>query len=319
MSREVHVRFCESGRGKFPPATRLREGRRVDIYRFIRAEKANFRVRVMCRVLGVSSSSYYEWQRQPQSDHELRDKELREVIGEIFTENRSRYGSPRITEELAKRDMAVSRKRVSRLMRDNGLRAKGKRKFKHTTDSNHSLPIAPNLVNQQFEVAEANKVWVGDITYIQTLEGWSYLATVIDLYSRKVVGWSYSNRMTSALVCDALDAAVRLRRPEPGLIFHSDRGSQYASRAYRRRLWRYRMDQSMSAKGNCYDNAVAESFFATLKKELVSGEVYRTRAEARAEIFQYIEVFYNRRRIHSLLGYMTPDEFESCISKQCVA
>jgi putative transposase len=273
----------------------------------------------MCRVFGVSSSGYYEWQRQPQSNHERRDKELGEVIGEIFNDKRSRYGSPRITKELAKRDIAVSRKRVSRLMRNNGLRAKGKRKFKHTTDSNHSLPIAPNLVNQQFEVMEANKVWVGDITYIQTLEGWSYLATVIDLYSRKVVGWSYSDRMTSTLVCDALDAAARLRHPKPGLIFHSDRGSQYASRAFRRRLWRYRITQSMSAKGNCYDNAVAESFFATLKKELVCGEVYRTRAEAREAIFEYVEVFYNRRRMHSLIDYMTPDEYESCASKQCVA
>ena len=273
----------------------------------------------MCRVFGVSSSSYYAWQRQPQSNHERRDWELGEVIGEIFNDKRSRYGSPRITKELAKRDILVSRKRVSRLMRDNGLRAKGKRKFKHTTDSNHTLPVAPNLLNQQFDVTEPNKVWVSDLTYIQTLEGWSYLATVIDLYSRKVVGWTYCERMTRALVCDALDAAVQHRHPEPGLIFHSDRGCQYASHAFRRRLWRYRMVQSMSGKGNCYDNAVAESFFATLKKELVSGEVYRTRADARAAIFEYIEVFYNRRRMHSLINYMTPDEFESCVSKQCVA
>jgi putative transposase len=270
-------------------------------------------------VLGVSTSSFYDWEHQPQSDHARRDVELSQAIGEIFTDKKSRYGAPRITKELVSKDIAVSRKRVARLMRAKGLRAKGKRKFKHTTDSNHSLPIAPNLVNQQFEVAEPNSVWVGDITYIQTLEGWSYLATVIDLHSRKVVGWSYSNRMTSGLICDAMDAAVRLRHPKPGLIFHSDRGSQYASRAFRRRLWRYRMKQSMSAKGNCYDNAVAESFFATLKKELIGGDVYRTRADARAALFEYIEVFYNRRRMHSLLDYMTPDEFESCTSKQRVA
>ena len=273
----------------------------------------------MCRVFGVSSSAYYEWEREPQSNHERRDEELSKAIDEIFTNKKSRYGAPRITKELVNNDVAVSQKRVARLMQTKGLRAKGKRKFKHTTDSNHSLPVAPNLLNQQFEVPEPNKVWVSDITYIQTLEGWSYLATVIDLYSRKVVGWSYSDRMTSTLVCDALDTAVRQRHPKPGLIFHSDRGSQYASRAFRRRLWRYRIIQSMSAKGNCYDNAVAESFFATLKKELVCGEVYRTRAEAREAIFEYIEVFYNRRRMHSLINYMTPDEYESCASKQCVA
>ena len=239
----------------------LREGQRVDIYRFIDTEKAEFSVRTLCRVLGVSASSFYDWLHQPQSDHELRDVELSQAIGEIFTDKKSRYGSPRITKELVGKDIAVSQKRVARLMRAKSLRAKGERKFKHTTDSNHALPVAPNLINQQFVVAESNSVWVGDITYIQTLEGWSYLATVIDLHSRKVVGWSYSNRMTSGLICDAMDAAVRLRHPKPGLIFHSDRGSQYASRAFRRRLWRYRMKQSMSAKGNCYDNAVAESLF----------------------------------------------------------
>jgi transposase InsO family protein len=267
----------------------------------------------------VSTSSFYAWQQQPQSEHDRRDEQLSQSISEIFTEKKSRYGSPRITEELFSQDVAVSRKRVARLMRANGLRAKGKRKFKHTTDSNHSLPVAPNLVNQQFEVASPNTVWVGDITYIQTLEGWSYLATVIDLYSRKIVGWSYSKRMTSNLICEAIESAARLRNPGPGLIFHSDRGSQYASRAFRRRLWRFRMKQSMSAKGNCYDNAVAESFFATLKKELVNGDVYRTRADAREAIFEYIEVFYNRRRRHSWLDYMTPDEFESCTPERCVA
>lgn len=244
---------------------------------------------------------------------------LSEAIGKIFLDKQSRYGAPRITRELNGKDIAVSQKRVARLMRARGLRAKGKRKFKHTTDSNHALPVAPNLLNQQFVVPEPNRVWVGDITYIQTLEGWSYLATVIDLHSRKVVGWSYSSRMTSGLVCDAIDAAVRLRQPKPGLIFHSDRGSQYASGAFRRRLWRHRIKQSMSAKGNCYDNAVAESFFATLKKELIGGDIHRTRTDDRAALFEYIEVFYNRRRMHSLLDYMTPDEFESCASKQRVA
>jgi putative transposase len=184
---------------------------------------------MMCRLFEVSPSAFYEWQQSPQSNHEQQDEALKGKISEIFTDRKGRYGSPRITEELALR---VSRKRVARIMREAGLRATGKRKFKHTTDSNHAKPVAPNLLNQQFRTTKPNEVWVGDITYLRTHEGWSYLATVIDLYSRKVVGWSYSDRMTRALVCDALDAAVATRRPGPGLIFHSDRGSQYASNAF---------------------------------------------------------------------------------------
>jgi transposase InsO family protein len=273
----------------------------------------------MCRLFGVSPSAFYEWQQEPRSNHECQDQELSKVIGEIFTDRQCRYGAPRITQELRRKDLGVSQKRVARLMRAKGLRAKGKRKFKHTTDSEHALPVAPNLLNQQFEMSELNKAWVGDITYIRTQQGWAYLATVIDLCSRKIVGWSYSERINGRLVCDALDAAVRLRRPEPGLVFHSDRGSQYAGQTFRRRLWRYRMRQSMSGAGNCYDNAVAESFFATLKKELICDQVYRTREDARAAIFEYIEVFYNRHRLHSTLDYLTPNERESCLSKQRVA
>jgi len=247
----------------------LCQGKPVETYRFIQAEKANFKVRMMCRVLGVSPSSFYEWQQTPQSNHDERDEVLKGKIKEIFAEGNGRYGSPRVTKALAGRAIGVSRKRVARIMREASLRATGKRKFKHTTDSDHALPVAPNRRNQQFHATEPNQVWVGDITYIRTHEGWSYLVTVIDLYSRKVVGWSHSARMTRDLVYEALDAAVAKRRPTPGLIFHGDRGSQYASLAFRRRLWRHRMEQSMSGKGNCYDNAVAESFFATLKKELV--------------------------------------------------
>ncbi len=273
----------------------------------------------MCRVLGVSPSAFYDWQQSPQCEHDRKDEVLKGKISEIFRERKGRYGSPRITEELATQALGVSRKRVARIMQETGLRASGKRKFKHTTDSNHALPVAPNLLEQQFQASEPNQVWVGDITYIRTHEGWSYLATVIDLYSRKVVGWSYSARMTRDLVCDALDDAIAKRRPGPGLYFHSDRGSQYASGAFLRRLWRHRIVQSMSGKGNCYDNAVAESFFATLKKELVRNEVYCTRQQARDAIFEYIEVFYNRRRLHSTLGYMTPEQFESCKATQRVA
>lgn len=266
----------------------------------------------MCEVLGVSPSAYYEWEREQESRHARRDGELLELIQALFAQFRGRYGAPRIHDELAKASVNVSRKRVARLMREAGIRAKGARKYKATTDSKHALPIAPNLLEQQFTVEARNEVWVSDITYLWTRQGWMYLAVIIDLFSRRVVGWSINERMTANLVCTALDSAVAQRRPGPGLIFHSDRGSQYASRPFRRRLWRYRMVQSMSRKGNCWDNAVAESFFATLKKELVRDYVFESRAAARSAVFEYIEVFYNRQRAHSLLNYATPMSFEAC-------
>jgi transposase InsO family protein len=283
------------------------------------AEKANFEVRAMCAVFGVSPSAYYEWEREQESEHARRDSELLSLVRQLFVDFKGRYGAPRIHDALAKQGVNVSRKRVARLMRDAGLRAKSRRKYKATTDSNHALPVAPNLLEQNFSADRLDAVWVSDITYVWTRQGWMYLAVILDLCSRKVVGWSLAERMTASLVCEALDAAVTLRRPAPGLIFHSDRGSQYASRAFRRRLWRYRMRQSMSRKGNCWDNAVAESFFATLKKELVRNHVPETRAHVRSEIFEYIEVFYNRQRAHSLLGYETPNGFESCIKNKNVA
>lgn len=266
----------------------------------------------MCEVLAVSPSAFYEWVGEQEAEHTRRDAALQSRIQQLFVEFHARYGAPRIQAELAKEGERVSRKRVARLMRESGLRAKSARKYKATTDSNHTLPIAPNLLERRFDVAGSNAVWVSDITYLWTRQGWMYLAVIIDLYSRKVVGWSLRERMTAALVCEALDAAVRARRPPKGLVFHSDRGSQYASKAFRRRLFRYRMRQSMSRKGNCWDNAVAESFFATLKKELVRNHVFTTREAARREVFEYIEVFYNRHRAHSLLGYETPNAFEAC-------
>ena len=269
----------------------------------------------MCSVLGVSVSAYYEWEGEQVSAHERRDSELLELIRALFAEFHGRYGAPRIHDELTKRGVHVSRKRVGRLMRESLLCAKSRRKFKATTDSNHALPVAPNLLEQRFDADRPNAVWVGDITYLRTRQGWMYLAVIVDLFSRKVVGWSLRERMSAELVCEALDAAVEQRCPPPGLIFHSDRGSQYASRAFRRRLWRYRMRQSMSRKGNCWDNAVAESFFATLKKELVRDHAFATRATARSAVFEYIEIFYNRRRAHSLLNYATPTAFEACETK----
>jgi transposase InsO family protein len=273
----------------------------------------------MCRVLGIASSRYYEWERKQQSERAVKDDDLLASIRHIFAKFRGRYGAPRVHDQLAREGMRVSRKRVARLMREAGLRAKGRRKYKATTDSNHALPVAPNLLERNFHAEQPDSVWVSDITYIWTRQGWMYLAVVLDLYSRKVVGWSLAERMTAALVCNALAAAVRLRRPKPGLIFHSDRGSQYASYAFRRRLWRHGIRQSMSRKGDCWDNAVAESFFATLKKELIRNHAFDTRDNARAEVFEYIEVFYNRQRAHSLLSYATPDAFEDCFEKKTAA
>lgn len=264
----------------------------------------------MCSVFGVSASAYYEWEREQESAHERRDGELLELIRAVFARFRGRYGAPRIQGRLAREGVLVSRKRVARLMREAGLRAKGARKYKATTDSKHALPVAPNLLERRFDVDQPNVAWVSDITYLWTRQGWMYLAVVIDLFSRKVVGWSLRERMTAELVCEALEAAVQQRRPPPGLIFHSDRGSQYASRAFRRRLWRYRMRQSMSRKGNCWDNAVAESFFATLKKELVHRQSWPSRRDLASAVFDYIEAFYNRQRRHSTLGYLSPEEYE---------
>ena len=273
----------------------------------------------MCRVFAIAPSTYYAWERQQQSHREQSDRELLDAIRRLFARFHGRYGAPRIHRELRREGLSVSRKRVARLMREAGLRAKGRRKYKPTTDSDHTLPVAPNVLDRDFHAERPNTAWVSDITYIATREGWLYLAAVVDLFSRKVVSWKLSDRMAAALVCDAVDDAARARQPPPGLIFHSDRGSQYASRAFRRRLWRYRMRQSMSRKGNCWDNAVAESFFATLKKELVRNRVFATRSQARSEIFEYIEVFYNRQRTHSLLSYETPDAFEDCFEKKEVA
>jgi transposase InsO family protein len=273
----------------------------------------------MCRVFGFAPSAYYGWERKQQSDRAKQDADLLTAIRRIFAQSRGRYGAPRVHAQLAREGVSVSRKRVARLMREAGLKAKGRRKYKPTTDSNHSLPVAPNLLKRAFEAERPDVAWVSDITYLWTRQGWMYLAVILDLYSRKVVGWSLAERMTAALVCDALDAAAHLRRPKPGLIFHSDRGSQYASHDFRRRLFRHQMRQSMSRKGNCWDNAVAESFFATFKKELVRNRAFETRSLARSETFEYIEVFYNRQRAHSLIGYATPNAFEDCFEKKNAA
>ena len=272
--------------------------------------RSEFPISLMCEVLKVSRSGYYAWLRHPESKSKQDDKVLLQEIHAIYQESRSTYGSPRIYRELKRRGRNHGKKRIARLMRKDGLRAKTKRKFKMTTDSKHTFPVAPNLLNREFTPKEPNQVWASDITYIWTAEGWLYLAVVMDLFSRAILGWSMSERMTRSLVIDAFIMAVKKYHPSPGLLHHSDRGSQYASADYQTVLKRYGAICSMSRKGNCWDNAPVESFFSTLKKEHVFHHDYRYRTQARQSIFAYIEQFYNRKRIHSALGYRTPSEME---------
>jgi putative transposase len=279
-------------------------------FRFVEEHREAFRIRKMCEVLEVSRSGYYAWRaRRPSRRSQQRELLLAE-IGEIHLNTRKVYGSPRIHEELKARGRPCNVKTVARTMREHGIRAKTAKKFKVTTDSRHRRPVAENVLNRNFEVKQANQVWLADITYVWTREGWLYLAAVEDLYSRKVVGWSMSSRLATCLVTDALKMAIERRFPGEGLMHHSDRGSQYASEDYQRLLSKHGITCSMSRKGDCYDNAPMESFFATLKKELIHHEDYETREAARQSIFEYIEVFYNRVRRHSSLGYKSPDEFE---------
>jgi len=271
----------------------------------------------MCRVLDVSRSGYYSWTWREESEKEKEDKQLLKRIEKLYKKHKGRYGAPRIAKDLKAEGERCGVHRTARIMRDHNIKAKTKKKFKVTTNSKHKLPIAPNLLEQDFLVSKPDRVWVSDITYIWTKQGWLYLCTVIDLYSRKVVGWSMNKRMTKALVITALKQAYIRRRPRKKLIFHSDRGSQYASIEFREWLATYSMIQSMSGKGNCYDNAVAESFFHTLKTELVYWEVYQTREQAKQSIFEYIEVYYNRERRHSFIYYFSPDDFERRTMLKC--
>ena len=265
----------------------------------------------MCRVLEVSTSGYYDWRGRAESRRQKQDRRLVVEIKAIHKESRQTYGSPRIHDELKDRGVRCGRKRVARLMRLHGLRAKQTRRFKATTDSTHTLPVAENVLSRQFTPSAPDVVWAADITYIPTRQGWLYLAVVLDLFSRRVVGWSMHKRLGRSLVLDALQMALRRRSPRPGLIHHSDRGSQYASGDYQGLLQAQQMVCSMSRRGNCWDNAPVESFFSTLKRELVHHRRWQTRTEARAEIFEYIEVWYNRQRRHSSLGYQSPVQYEA--------
>jgi len=279
-------------------------------YAWMKENAALFRVSAMCRALSVSSSGYYEWLHRPLSQRCQDDEGLAVQIQGHFDTNRRVYGTRRLKECLAEDGEQVSRRRIGRLMAENDLQVKTKRKFKPTTDSNHGQAVAENVLNRGFEVAEPDRAYVGDITYIWTAEGWLYLAVVIDLCSRAVVGWSMSQWLKAPLVTAALQMAIDQRQPRPGLIMHTDRGSQYVADSYQQILAQQQMIPSMSRKGNCWDNAVAESFFHTLKTECLYLENLETRDQARDAVFDYIEVFYNRQRRHSANGYLAPLVFE---------
>ncbi len=264
----------------------------------------------MCRVLQVSTSGYYDWRQRPTPSNQD-DERLLVDIRAIHADSKKRYGSPRIHRKLRDRGIRCGQKRVARLMQEDGIRARRARRFKATTDSKHTLPVAENVLDRQFEVAVPNARWSADITYIWTRQGWLYLAVVMDLFSRRIVGWSMQETLARSLVIDALAMALTARRPGSGLVHHSDRGSQYASGDYQRLLEQAGCTCSMSRKGNCWDNAPVESFFSTLKMELVHDRRYRTQEEARSEIFEFIEIWYNRERLHSSLDYMSPVDYEA--------
>jgi len=274
-------------------------------------EKKAYSVSLLCRVMGVSRSGYYGWERrrdrQPNPEHE----EKLSWVKDLAVASKYSYGARRIAKALKVLGYPVGRQQAASLMREAGVRARYKRRYRVTTDSNHKQPVFPNRLERDFQPVAANHVWAGDITYIWTLEGWLYLAVVIDLYSRKVVGWAMGKRLASSLVTDALLMALWSRRPAKGqLIHHSDRGVQYASRAFRKLLKDNGIKGSMSRKGDCWDNAVVESFFGRLKSEQVQWHSYQTREDARQDIVEYITMFYNSHRLHSYLGYQSPDQFE---------
>ena len=279
-------------------------------FAFIATEKAAFPIRLLCRTLHVSRAGFYAWQARPPAGRVQADERLAVEIAAIHAESRQRYGSPRIHAELRDRGCRTGRKRVARLMRVHGLAGRRRRRFRVTTQSRHPFPVAPNVLARQFARAAPDQAWVTDITYIPTGEGWLYLAVILDLCSRFAVGWALSERITDGLTLDALEMALGRRRPPSGLLHHSDRGSQYASGGYQRVLAQHGIVCSMSRRGNCWDNAVAESFFATLKVELVHDAAWLTRAAARRDLFEYLEPFYNGRRRHSALGYLSPRAFE---------
>ena len=285
-------------------------------FEFIRAHQGEFSITRMCRVFSVSPSGYYAYRDRPPSTRDRQDAELAVEVEKVFRRGRCRYGSPRVMHALRSNGHRISRRRVARLMREQGLRAVQPRRSVVTTDSRHSEPIAANVLERDFTADRPDQKWAGDITYIPTSEGWLYLAVFLDLFSRRVIGWSMSERLDAELARSALAMAIAARQPSGSVIVHSDRGVQYAAGAFRQMLQDWSMTPSMSRRGNCYDNAVSESFFATLKKELVHAERYGSRDEARSSLFEYIEVFYNRERLHSTIEYRSPVAHERLWSQQ---
>lgn len=280
-------------------------------YAMIRQHESEFGISMMCRLLEVSRGNYYEHKRRKPSTRQQENEALTDAIKKAFEAEKGRAGAPRVTEALRDDGKRVSRKRVAKIMRQNGLRAKAAKKFKATTNSNHNLAVAENLLEQNFEADAPDQKYVADITYIWTDEGWLYLAVVLDLYSRMVIGWAMSERMTSKLVCDALRMALFRRKHPSGVIVHSDRGSQYCSHDHRQLLRENNLICSMSKKGDCYDNAAMESWNHSFKVEAIHGERFATRAGAKEHVFEYIEGYYNRQRRHSKLGYLSPVAFEA--------
>ena len=277
----------------------------------IAQHRAEYPLRLMCRVLAVSPAGFYDWQRRPPSARQRQDALLRVQVAAFHRRSRQTYGSPRLLEDLREAGVQVGRKRVARVMRAAGLVGTPPRRFRRTTDSRHASPIAPNHLNRQFSVAHPNRVWAADVTYVRTWAGWLYLAVVLDLASRRVVGWALAPRLDRQLVLTALERALARRAPDAGLLHHSDRGSAYASGDYQARLAAAGIVCSMSRRGDCWDNAVVESFFATLKRELLSRGVWTTRAAAHGAIAEYIEGWYNIHRRHSALGYLSPAVYEA--------
>jgi len=284
-------------------------------YAFIQRQSTRYPVTMLCRVMGVKRSPYYDWRARGGKVIPPEELALRRRMKALFADSRQSLGSRTMSKKLREEGFEVGRYRVRRLMKKLGLVVKPKRRYKATTDSKHQLPVAENVLNRGFSPEAPNQAWGTDITYLWTQEGWIYLAVVIDLYSRRVVGWSMDRRMKKALVIRALMMAINLRKPPPGLIHHSDRGSQYASHAYQKLLRQHRMVASMSRKGNCWDNAPVERFFSSLKREWTGDRLYRTRQEAIADVREYVAVYYNSKRLHSTLGYRTPMNYEKDLNK----
>jgi len=284
-------------------------------YGFIRDHAGDWPVNMLCRMLEVKRSAYYDWRNKPCKVIEPEEMALRRRMKELFAASRESLGSRMMKKNLCKEGFEIGRDRTRRLMKALNLKVKPKRKYKVTTDSKHHLPVAENVLDRQFYPQAPNQVWGTDITYLWTQEGWLYLAIVIDLYSRRVVGWAMDRRMTKALVIRALMMAINLRQPPPGLLHHSDRGSQYASDAYQALLKQHGMIASMSRKGNCWDNAPVERFFSSLKREWTGDRLYRTRQEAMADVREYVAVYYNSLRLHSTLDYKTPMEYEKTLNE----